>query len=172
MLGAWQDWLSFRLGGSWRCNRSRANFVWEQIIDRAIKAVTGMPGVRYPRANETFTFIIDAGVVAFRFKKADEEGVSANLPTQTALAFHDHQMRLPGIQASNRVEVVYQLDALETQIEDILVVARDGDHVLWHYSLLPAKTAAMPTASTPPTSPPRLRVVSDEKQDEERSENS
>ena len=167
ILGAWQDWRGFPHGPSWRCNRSRANFVWEQIIGRALSAVVGAPNVQYKKANETFTFIVN-GVVVFRFKKANEEGISANIPTQTALAFHDHQITVPGIPPVHRVEVVYQLNALETNIQDILVVARNGDRVHWYCSLLPASTVAMPPAAATPTPTPPARVVPREKQADEK----
>ncbi len=46
VLGAWDDWIASPYLGVWRCKRSRANFVWEQIIDRA---ACGHPGARLGR---------------------------------------------------------------------------------------------------------------------------
>ena len=133
--------------------------MWEQIISRALEAVGARDNVQYNRANETFTFVVGE-VVAFRFKKADDDGLSGNVPTQTALAFHEHQLPLPGIPAIHRVEVVYQLDALATAIRDILVVARDGGSVHWSYSILTAAVAtALTPAATTQTTPAKALVI-------------
>lgn len=80
----------------------------------------------------------------FRFKKADEAGHSSNVATRPALAFHDHEQNLFGLPKVHRVEVVYELNRLETQIDDICVVARNGDQIAWEYSLLDAGEAAVP----------------------------
>lgn len=158
ILNSWQDWLTFPHAPSWRCKRSRANFLWEQIIDKALNAIVGLPSVRYDRVNESFTFIVNS-LVVFRFKKAAEDGVSTNYPTQAALAFHDHQQPLTGVPVVHRVEVVYVLDLLESNIQDIRVVARNGNRVHWHYSLLPAATSKLPPKTRAPTSPTQPLVV-------------
>ena len=82
--------------------------------------------------------------VLFRFKKADETGRSSNVATQLALAFHNHEQDLSGLPEVQRVEVVYKLNRLETQVDDICVVARNGDQIAWEYSLLDAGEAAVP----------------------------
>ena len=82
--------------------------------------------------------------VLFRFKKADGTGRSSNVTTQLALAFHDHDQDLFGLPEVQRVEVVYKLNRLETQIVDICVVARNGDQIAWEYSLLGAGEATVP----------------------------
>lgn len=133
--GAWEDWSACPQSGVWRKKRSRANFIWEQIIDRAHQAFDELAQIRIVESNETFLFVIDDRVL-FRFKKGDEFGLSANLPTQGALAFHDHEQDLFGLPKVHRVEVVYQLNALETDIRDVLVVGRDERRVSWTFSLL------------------------------------
>lgn len=158
IFGAWLDWRGFPQGAAWRCSRSRANFVWEQIIDRALNALALASNVRSERVNETFNFLVD-GVVLFKFKKANEKGISANFPTQTALSFHNHQNTAPGIPLVHHVEVIYQLNALEIDVQDILVVARNGPRVHWHYSLLQASTVTMPPVAVNPTPTPYARVV-------------
>lgn len=140
---AWNDWLESDFLGVWRCKRSRANFVWEQIIDRAYKALSEREKVHIIEASETIKFLIDDQVL-FRFKKADESGRTANVATQMALAFHNHDQDLFGFAQIQRVEVVYKLNKLETAIKDICVVARDGDHVVWEYSLLDADDVVAP----------------------------
>lgn len=140
---AWEDWLASDRNGVWRYKRSRANFVWEQIIERANNALLGHDAVHVIDGHETMKFLV-RDTVLFRFKKADETGRSSNVATQLALAFHDHDEDLFGLPEVQRVEVVYKLNRLETQIEDICVVARNGDQIAWEYSLLNAGEAAVP----------------------------
>ena len=140
---AWEDWLASDFNGVWRCKRSRANFVWEQIIERANTALLDHDAVHLIDGHETMKFPV-RDVVLFRFKKADETGRSSNVATQLALAFHDHEQDLFGLPEVQRVEVVYKLNRLETQIDDICVVARNGDQVVWEYSLLDAGEATVP----------------------------
>lgn len=135
VLGAWEDWLASPHVGTWRCKRSRANFIWEQIIERAHIAFDGSPGVHILDGQETFKFLVEDQVL-FRFKKGDDAGLTANVPTQLALAFHDHDQNLLGLPEVYRVEVVYQLNRLETQVVDVIVVARDEDKVAWSFNLL------------------------------------
>src|SRR6056297_1577189 len=140
---AWEDWLASDRNGVWRYKRSRANFVWEQIIERANNALLDHADVHVIDGHETMKFLV-RGSVLFRFKKADETGRSSNVATQLALAFHDHEQDLFGLPEVQRVEVVYKLNRLETQIDDICVVARNGDQIAWEYSLLDAGEAAVP----------------------------
>ena len=126
--GAWDDWLNSPHLGVWRCKRSRANLgVWEQIIERAHLAFDGSPGRPYhQRSMRRFKFLLDDQVL-FRFKKGNEAGLSVNVPTKLALAFHNHNQDLLGLADVHRVEVVYQLNWLETEIFDVIVVGRDED---------------------------------------------
>lgn len=140
---AWQDWLGSDRNGVWRYKRSRANFVWEQIIERANNALLDDDAVHVIDGQETMKFLV-RNTVLFRFKKADETGRSSNVATQLALAFHDHDEDLFGLPEVQRVEVVYKLNRLETQVDDICVVARNGDQIAWEYSLLDAGEAAVP----------------------------
>ena len=140
---AWEDWLASDFNGVWRCKRSRANFVWEQIIERANTELLDHDAVHVIDGHETMKFLV-RDTVLFRFKKADETGRSSNVATQLALAFHDHEQDLFGLPEVHRVEVVYKLNRLETQIDDICVVSRNGDKVAWEYSILDAGEAAVP----------------------------
>lgn len=93
--GAWDDWRASPYVWVWRCKRSRANFVWEQIIERAHLAFDSSSGVRIIDGQETYKSLVEDRVL-FRFKKGDEAGLTANVPTQLALAFHDHDQRPAG----------------------------------------------------------------------------
>ena len=159
--GAWDDWLGSEQSVTWRVKRSRANFVWEQIIDRAHQAFAEIRHVHIIDGGESFKFLVQDEVL-FRFKKADEGGRTSNVSTQLALAFHDHEQDLLGLPEVQRVEVVYKLNRLETAVSDICVVARDGDKVAWEYSLLDAADGVvrlpLPTQDAEPEKP-AIRLV-------------
>lgn len=154
---AWSDWLSSGYAAVWRCKRSRANFVWEQIIEAAHREFLD-GGIVPIKENESFGFLVNRETL-FRFKKADDVGYSSNVPTQLAMAYHDHDVDLFGLPAVSRVEVVYQLNRLETQVADIAVVARDGRHVAWSYSLLDAEPGVVELPLPVAPVEPRRAVV-------------
>ena len=141
--GAWQDWLTSSEAGRTRFSRTRAAVVWERMIDRAITAFDAIPGIRHIEKFQTVSFIID-DYVLFRFKKADSNYLSRNIQTKLALAFHDPNARFPYFENMDfiRVEVVYILNKLETELQGIYVVARQGRKTLWHYDIgVPEATA-------------------------------
>jgi hypothetical protein len=140
---AWDDWMESDFVGIWRCKRSRANFVWEQIIGKAHAEFAELESVHIIEGTETLKFLMQDQVL-FRFKKADDAGRTANVATQMALDFHNHERDLLGLPEVQRVEVVYKLNKLETAVSDICVVARDGDRVAWEYSLLVAADVVVP----------------------------
>ncbi|GGG98799.1 hypothetical protein GCM10007420_13250 [Glycocaulis albus] len=71
-----------------------------------------------------------------RFKKGDEEGRGQNHLTQTVIAFTDPEQCLPGFPKDAAcIDITYASDELGTKIEKVLVVYRDGDRVLWSYSI-------------------------------------
>ena len=139
---AWDEWQASGYAGFWS-KRGRANFIWEQIIHRAHTALQDHDAVHIIEGNETKKFLV-RGAVLFRFKKADGSGRTSNIPTQLELAFHDHEQDLFGSPEVQRVEVVYKLNRLETQIEDICVVARIGNMIAWKYSLMDAGEVDVP----------------------------
>ena len=162
VLGGWDDWMKSPFPGVWRRRRSRANFVWEQIIDRAHRTLDRSPDVYIVDAHETYQFLIEDQVL-FRFKKGDDAGLSVNVPTPLALAFHDHDQNLFGLPDVHRVEVVYQLNWLETEIRDVRLVGRDEGAVAWSYSLLDTAKAVValpiPESSRDVPSLPARRLI-------------
>ncbi len=140
---AWGDWLASGHVGVWRYKRSRANFVWEQIIEHAHAALLDHDAVHIIDRNETMKFLVRDEVL-FRFKKADNAGRTSNVATQLALDFHNHERNLFELPEVQRVEVVYKLDHLEMEIEDVCVVARNGDVIAWEYSLPDVSDAVVP----------------------------
>jgi hypothetical protein len=139
--GAWADWKAVGLAGRLLfLGRSRACLVHDFIVQRAITAFTGDAAVRTVRRDETAKFVF-AGQVALRFKKADDNGLGSNIETEATLDFVEQQQELPGIPNVHKIEVVYILNKLRTQIERVVVVARDGNVRLWNYVIAPATTA-------------------------------
>jgi len=149
VLGAWSDWKKSPHSGVWRCNRSRASFMWEQMIDQAHTKFDSLNGVRILKHYETYSFTVNDRVL-FRFKKADETGKTSNYPTQLALDFHKHEneylFNLPKVL---RVEVAYVLNDLETEIADVIIVRREDNSILWKYSLMDVADGVIPLPVPP-----------------------
>ncbi len=143
VTGAWRDWLECSEFGRTRFSRTRANIVWERMIDRAYQALTGFPNIEFIERNNTVYFVVNSRVL-FRFKKGDIAGLSNNYPTQTALDFHDHNTPLFDDIFFSRVEVVYALDKSELQVEKVFIIARDGEKVIWDHELLPQGVVEVP----------------------------
>lgn len=154
VLDAWDDWKqkSHEIGN--RFARTSANVVFERIIARAIPEFDSMPGMYIKTGHQTVHFLYQSAVL-FRFKKGDENGLSRNYPTQTALAFNDQNCDLFGAPGISRIDVVYQLDRLATRVADVAVVARHESNVLWSYSILDAdaKSAEVISMNPKPLSP-------------------
>lgn len=159
--GAWDDWKALGLGGRLLFpGRTRACLVHDFIVQRAIIAFTGDPAVRTLRRDETAKFLF-AGKVVLRFKKADDNGLGSNIETEATLDFIDQQQELPGIPNVHKIEAVYILNKLRTQIERVVVVARDGDVRLWSYVIAPTTTAEivpMPVAKPQPERGARIKI--------------
>lgn len=149
---AWRRWRKHDFAARWR-KRGRANFLWEEMVDLAQTRFQPGSGVVAIEKGETVSFVVNQQVL-FRFKKGDETGVSSNVRTGQAVAFHDHCQVVLDMPQVSRVELVYQLNQLETAVLDIMIVARQGKTVLWKHSLLQAQSQVIPLLTTAPT-PPR-----------------
>jgi hypothetical protein len=115
-----------------------ANYVFDAIARHAITEFSADPEVRvYPNA-QTVKFCFKDVVLA-RFKKGDEDNLGRNHPTQAVLDFVSIQSELPGMPPSaTKVEVLYTANEIEDRIERVVVAARDGDELLWHYEIVPS----------------------------------
>jgi hypothetical protein len=171
---AWQDWLESSEFPRTRTSRTRANIVWEQMINRATEVFANNPDVRIRQHNNTFSFIFREKVL-LRFKKCDDRGYSANYPTQMALAFHDHehdQLNLFDFGDYYRVEALYVLDELQLEVDHVLIQARNNSHKAWEYeiqsdgSLAGDITITFPTPPEP-AEPQLLEPLIEEKRSEE-----
>ena len=158
---AWRDWMDSGYAATWEFKRNRANFVWAQMATYAREAFENHPQVHIVEKDETLKFLVN-GTILFRLKKGTETGLTSNIPTQQVLAYHDHEQDLFGMPAVQRVDVVYILNVLETDIQDILVVARNGKQLAWTYSLLEENEAVdtLPFIEVPaPANAPGPRLV-------------
>jgi hypothetical protein len=169
--GAWSDWRELPLAGRLLFpGRTRACLVHDFMVQRAIAAWTGDRAVRVIRRDETAKFVV-AEQVLLRFKKADDRGLGSNIPTQASVDFTEQQHDLPGIPNVHKVEVVYALNRLQTQIDRVAVVARDGDSVIWDYAMTPVTTAeliTLPTQTSEPIKGVRVRVRKADDADEKK----
>jgi hypothetical protein len=138
-------------------SRSIANYVFDAVARRAIPAFGAEPRVSVKIEAQTFKIFV-AGRIAARFKQGgdDKLGVSGSHPTQAALAFMDADAVLPGMPPETaKVEIVWSLNEIKTQIEAVRVVARDGDRLIWDYPIEdPRKSAEIIPLPTRPTVPP------------------
>lgn len=168
----WENWRVLRLGGHLLFPaRSRACVVYDFIVQHAMAALADDGAVRVIRRDETVKFIF-ADTVALRFKKANDSGLGSNIQTQATLDFVEQQQELPGLPNVHKVEAVYVLNRLQTRIEQVLVVARDGDVCLWNYEIVPDTAAQIIPLPMPNTGDGgrgarvKLRVVDEGKQRE------
>lgn len=149
VLAAWDRW--------WKnperltlYRRTRATLVHNYMMNLARPSFGDDRGIYQIEKQETIYFVTDQKLV-FRFKKGDDIGLSSNIETQAALAFNDPQQTLPELPDVGRVDITYVLNPFATLIDRILVVARDGDRLVWSYAIYPRATGL----TLPPTLPVR-----------------
>jgi len=88
----------------------------------------------------------------------DDSGVHI-LEHHDTVSFVVDDQDLFGYSGLHRVHVVYILNQLETKIESICVVARNGDEVLWWYELAIGAEAVIPLPFQAPALPPAADVA-------------
>ena len=116
--------------------RSISNYVFDAIARRAIPAFGAEERVNLLIEAQTFKICV-GGIVA-RFKKGGDDKLGSSIPTLTAMAFMeaDAMLPLPGISPDTaKVEIIWLPNTIWTQVEQILVIARDGDQLIWEYEI-------------------------------------
>jgi len=138
-LDAWDRWCKIP-GRAALYRRVRAGLIHNFVMNAAPTAFAPDRGIHVieRRGYETLLFLVDDRLL-FRFKMGDSHGISSNIETQTELAFTDPQeslalLDLPDVQ---RVDVCYVLNMIQTKIDRVLVVARDGPGAIWSYQIYP-----------------------------------
>lgn len=143
--------------------RTITNYVFDAIARNA-RSVLGLdPTVRVLDETQTVKFCF-GNVVVGRFKKGDDDHLGQNIPTQAVLGFVDPQQSLPGFPpAAAKVEFVWAANDIGTEIESVLVVARDCERLLWSYEIDDAAESGgigvvvLPTPSGPDDDEPLVK---------------
>ena len=140
-------------------DRTRANIVYDLIIDEAHRRFDDVRGVEFHEQNGLIVLGVGKEIL-LKFKKLDSRGLSRTYPTQQSLRF-DMQDVLPGFPAQRTNLIVgYQLDDLKTEITEILVTCPYGATMLWEPLFVseilatgiasPPQVALFPSQETPP----------------------
>lgn len=116
-------------------SRTMANYVFDAIARNAQATFGRDKTVRIRQEAQTIKFIF-AGSVIVRFKKGDEDHLGKNILTQAVMDYLDPQQTLPGFppQAA-KVEIVWSANDIGTAIEEVAVVARNGNTLMWSYRI-------------------------------------
>lgn len=131
--GGWEDWRDLQLGGRLQfSSRSRACLVYDFSAQRLQASLAGDRSVYPVVRDETVKFVF-GGAVILRIKKANDRGLGVNIMTQATMDFIDGQLTIPGVPEIQMVELLYELNELQTRINQVLVTARDGNRRLWSY---------------------------------------
>ena len=162
---AWAEWramAAFRAENGFDpflYSRTVANVVFDAIARYAVAEFASDPSVHVEIEAQTVKLFFKGAVFA-RFKKGDDNKLGQNIPTQAALAFEYVDAVLPGLPPETaKVEFIWLANDINTRLEHVLVVARDGDQLLWEYEIedLAAGGAgtviSFPTPPGPPTQP-------------------
>lgn len=120
--------------GWWRRKSTTRALMWEHSVNRVMEIVAEDPTLRAVEHHDTASFIAD-DLILFRLKKANQNLVTSNYPTMLAGLFHQHGRDLYGHPGFQRVEIVHQLNRLQTQIDWVGVVARENDQIIWSFEL-------------------------------------
>lgn len=161
---AWAEWramAAYRAESGFApflYSRTVANIMFDAIARHAIAEFAGDPSVHVEIETQTIKLFFKGAVFA-RFKKGDDNKLGQNIPTQASLAFEHVDGMFPGLPAETaKVEFIWLANDINTQLEHVLVVARDGDRLLWDYEIEDVPAAGAGTVipfpePTPPTMP-------------------
>lgn len=137
---AWSEWRAvqrFREQngfGPVLYTRTPSNYMFDAIARRAIPRLGVNAAVMLAIEAQTFKAYINGVLV--RIKKGGDDGLGCNQPTQAALAFEDANMQFPGFPPETaKVEIIWLPNDIWTKVEQVLVVARDGDKLIWQYEI-------------------------------------
>lgn len=140
--------------------RTVANYIFDAIARLAIKEFADDSSVHVEIEAQTIKIVFKSVVLA-RFKKGDDDKLGQNIPTQSVLAFIDADGIFPGMPPeTSKVEFIWLANEIHTRLEHVLVVARDGDELLWDYEIGPADEAGATIIEFP--APPLAPTPSDD----------
>lgn len=146
---AFDDWLQGPYTHQMQRKSLRASIISNQMLANARRVFDNVPGVRVDDV-PGYTGLLVGDNIFIRMKKADENLMSRNYPTKSALAYIDQSKDMFG--GLVRLELVYQLGAYGTKIERIALLQRHKCSVVWHIDLLDSGAAmqeVLPFAQPP-----------------------
>ncbi|WKB54336.1 hypothetical protein [Eleftheria terrae] len=131
---AWADWMSSGYPAQMQHKRFRAAFVWNQLLTHAKRRFDGRQDVRVEVIKNWEGLLLHDSIF-IRFKLGYDDLLSRNYPTQSALDFHDQELDLFG-SGITRLELIYVLNDLGTEIQRIALIQRHKNSVAWAIDLL------------------------------------
>lgn len=156
---AWAEWRAieaFRREqefGAIAYTRTISNHMFDAIARLAIRAFAPLDGIHIRQEAQTVKFFA-GGKALFRFKKGDDAKLGCNIPTEAALAFIEADRVVSGLPPETaKVEIIWQPNEIWTQIERVLVIARDGDRLIWEYDIDRDEGGAVVLAFPTPPAP-------------------
>jgi hypothetical protein len=151
---AWRDWITNPFASQMQHKRVRATNVWNQLIVHSRREFDGDSAVRVAVMQE-WEGLLFKDKIFLRVKKGTRELLSRNYPTKLALAFNDQGQDL--FEGIIRLDLIYVLDASESEIEKICIVLRHRNRVLWALPIKGGPDAAvqnvLPFAPVQPAGP-------------------
>jgi hypothetical protein len=173
-------WEERRAEAAWRVevgmesllySRTVANYIFDAIARIAVSEFAADASVHVKLEAQTIKLFFRGGVMA-RFKKGDDNKLGQNNPTQASMAFECADGMLPDMPSETaKVEFIWIANELNTRLEQVLVVARDGDRLIWEYEIEPdAGTGVVvpfPPKPEPPTSSESLITIKPQAPDSE-----
>jgi hypothetical protein len=135
-------------------SRTIANHVFDAIARNTLREFADNSSVHVRTEPQTIKLFF-GGTVLGRFKKGNDAKLGQNIPTQAVLAFEDADGVLPGLPPETaKVEFIWIANDISTRLEHVLVVARDGDRLVWEYPIDDVGGAGAGTVVLFPTQPP------------------
>lgn len=127
---AWKAWVTGPVAPRMQHKRVRANVVWNDYFFEMNSEISGgkHKGIRFAKIPYNQGFVID-GRYFIKFKKADSNFLSSNLPTQSALKYHDPEIDMFGGEV--RLELIYVLDRDGINIDEMAIIQRKDKFVAW-----------------------------------------
>jgi hypothetical protein len=116
---------------------AQAHCTFRHTLAEAHRVLSGLPNVRHMEIRRQNLWLIETANAVVRFKKTDEDGVSANYPTPQAQAFDDGQ-DLPGLpQKPTRLTAGYLLDATGTVFTRSQISLPTNRGAMWCAAIVP-----------------------------------
>ena len=133
----YRNFLNSGYGVRWEFARDRASFINAEfkVIAEEKLLSTETYNINSRIIDHTVYYWLNDKYV-FRFKKADRNGLSSNIPTKASLAYTTQGKHMAGLGVLPRFDICHIPNDLGTAANDILVVARNGKSILFKFSLL------------------------------------